>query len=84
VYGFACPVIIDYSVTRDSWDYPLASAGTRYEDSIEVECVTLVLSVTDESGEPIYEDDEDVPNDLRSIYMDMFEDCAEELVKERT
>ena len=84
VYGFGCPAVVEYASYEDSWDYPLASQGSRRETFVDIRCFHLTLSVSDEHGEPIYEDDDDVPADLRAIYTDMFDSVAEELVKEKS
>jgi hypothetical protein len=82
LYAMALPAFVEYSTQRDSWDYPLASAGTRYEDTVEIEWFELVLSIVDENGDTIYEEDDEVPDDLRSIYNEMFDKVVEELVQE--
>jgi len=83
LYAMAVPAFVEYSTQRDSWDYPLASAGTRHEDAVEIQWFDLTLSIVDENGDTIYEDDDEIPDDLRTIYNEMFDQVVEELVQEK-
>lgn len=82
VHGRA-DAIVSYHLEVESWEYPIASAGTRYEDSVKIQSFELCISVADDGGDLIYETDEDVPNDLRKIYYLLFKEVVEDLVSER-
>ena len=78
LYGFTS-LDVEYDVEIDSWDYPLASVGSRSEKSIVVESFEPCFSVTDESGEEIF-DDTNIPNDLRNMYIEILDEVVEDLV----
>ena len=75
--------VVDYTLLRDSWDYPLASAGTRYEDVAEIEGFDLYLVVTDEEGNDLFDDNEEsVPAEIRKHFVKQFDLKVEEMVNE--
>ena len=73
VFGFAS-IEITYDSNEESWDYPLASAGSNsYTYPINIDFI-FTAYVTDDDGEILYsEEDDEYPNlpyELEKMFMD--------------
>lgn len=76
LFAFASATI-EYDISIDSIDYPLASAGRRTIRDINIIDIDLrVNSITDENGSVIFLEDE-IPTDLYRILFTMFKDHAD-------